>query len=51
MTTASSRGPALRGKALILGSTRSDRDLSASELASLRSHSGQVAPVTIKRRR
>jgi RND superfamily putative drug exporter len=49
------RDPGLRSKdgkyALILGSTRSDRDLSASELASLRSHSGQVAPVTIKRRR
>jgi RND superfamily putative drug exporter len=40
------RNPGLRSKdgkyALILGSTRSDRDLSASELASLRSHSGQV---------
>ena len=40
------RSPGLRSKdgkyALILGSTRSDRDLSASELASLRSHSRQV---------
>ena len=40
------RNPGLRSKdgkyALILGSTRSDRDLSASELASLRSHSKQV---------
>ena len=40
------RNPGLRSKdgkdALILGSTRSDRDLSASELASLRSHSRQV---------
>jgi RND superfamily putative drug exporter len=39
--------PGLRSKdgeyALILGSTKSDRDLSASELASLRSHSSQVA--------
>ena len=40
------RNPGLRSKdgryALILGSTRSDLDLSSSELASLRSHSGQV---------
>jgi RND superfamily putative drug exporter len=40
------RNPGLRSKdgryALILGSTRSDRDLSAPELASLRSHSSQV---------
>jgi RND superfamily putative drug exporter len=40
------RNPGLRSKdgkyALILGSTRSDRDLSASELAGLRSHSSQV---------
>jgi RND superfamily putative drug exporter len=40
------RNPGLRstsGKyALVLGSTRSDRDLSSSELASLRSHSSQV---------
>jgi RND superfamily putative drug exporter len=40
------RNPGLRSKdgryALILGSTRSDRDLSASELASLQSRSGQV---------
>jgi RND superfamily putative drug exporter len=38
--------PGLRSKdgkyALVLGSTRSDRDLSSSELAGLRSHSGQV---------
>jgi len=38
--------PGLRSKdgtyALILGSTRSDHNLSSSELASLRSHSGQV---------
>jgi RND superfamily putative drug exporter len=38
--------PGLRSKdgkyALVLGSTRSDRDLSSSELASLRSHTGQV---------
>jgi RND superfamily putative drug exporter len=38
--------PGLRSKdgtyALILGSTRSDLDLSSSDLASLRSHSGQV---------
>src|SRR5258708_36448572 len=44
------RNPGLRsndGKyALILGSTRSDRDLSSSELASLRSHSTQ-ADVTV----
>src|SRR5215469_3687680 len=40
------RNPGLRSKdgryALILGSTKSDRNLSSSELASLRSHSGQV---------
>ncbi|MBO0787370.1 MAG: MMPL family transporter [Actinobacteria bacterium] len=40
------RDPGLRSKdgkyALILGSTRSDRNLSSSELASLRSHSRQV---------
>ncbi len=40
------RNPGLRSKngsyALILGSTMSDRDLTSSELASLRSHSGQV---------
>ena len=40
------RNPGLRSKdgkyALVLGSTRSDRDLSSSELASLRSHSRQV---------
>ena len=40
------RDPGLRSKdgkyALILGSTRSDHDLSSSELASLRSRSGQV---------
>jgi len=40
------RNPGLRSKdgkyALVLGSTRSDRDLSSSELASLRSHSSQV---------
>src|SRR6516225_103351 len=40
------RNPGLRSKdgtyALILGSTRSDRDLSSAELASLRSHSSQV---------
>jgi len=40
------RNPGLRSRdgkyALILGSTKSDRDLSASELASLRSHSRQV---------
>jgi putative drug exporter of the RND superfamily len=40
------RNPGLRstdGKyALVLGSTKSDRDLSSAELASLRSHSGQV---------
>jgi len=40
------RNPGLRSKdgkyALITGSTRSDRDLSASQLASLQSHSGQV---------
>src|SRR5262245_18055574 len=40
------RNPGLRSKdgtyALILGSIRSDRDLSSSELASLRSHSRQV---------
>jgi putative drug exporter of the RND superfamily len=40
------RNPGLRSKdgkyALVLGSTKSDRDLSASELASLRSHSKQV---------
>src|SRR5215813_3808078 len=40
------RNPGLRSKdgkyALILGSTKSDRDLSSSELASLRSHSSQV---------
>jgi putative drug exporter of the RND superfamily len=40
------RDPGLRSKdgkyALILGSTKSNRDLSSSELASLRSHSGQV---------
>ncbi len=38
--------PGLKSKdgkyALVLGSTRSDRDLSSSELASLRSHTGQV---------
>src|SRR5262249_26827514 len=38
--------PGLRSKdgryALILGSTKSDRDLTSSELAGLRSHSGQV---------
>jgi RND superfamily putative drug exporter len=40
------RNPGLRSKdgtyALVLGSTRSDHDLSSSDLASLRSHSGQV---------
>ena len=40
------RNPGLRSKdgkyALILGSTKSDRDLSSSELAALRSHSRQV---------
>jgi putative drug exporter of the RND superfamily len=40
------RNPGLRSKdgkyALVLGSTRSDLDLSSSELASLRSHTGQV---------
>ena len=40
------RNPGLRSKdgkyALILGSTKSDRSLSSSELASLRSHSSQV---------
>jgi len=40
------RHPGLRSKdgkyALILGNTKSDRNLSSSELASLRSHSGQV---------
>src|SRR5260370_30475631 len=40
------RNPGLRSRdgryALVLGSTRSDHDLSASELASLRAHSGQV---------
>jgi RND superfamily putative drug exporter len=40
------RNPGLRSKdatyALVLGSTRSDRDLSASELAGLRSHNTQV---------
>ena len=40
------RNPGLRSKdghyALVLGSTKSDRDLSSSELASLRSHSRQV---------
>jgi RND superfamily putative drug exporter len=44
------RNPGLRSKdgkyALILGSTKSDRDLSSSELASLRSHSSQ-ADVTV----
>jgi RND superfamily putative drug exporter len=40
------RNPGLRSKdgkyALVLGSTKSDRNLSASELAGLRSHTGQV---------
>src|SRR5499427_8008571 len=40
------RNPGLRSKdgkyAIILGSTKSTRDLSSSELASLRSHTGQV---------
>src|SRR6516164_9748630 len=40
------RNPGLRSKdgryALVLGSTKSDRDLSSSELASLRSHGSQV---------
>src|SRR5215813_12916568 len=40
------RNPGLRSKdgryALVLGSTRSDLNLSSSELASLRSHGGQV---------
>jgi len=40
------RNPGLRSKdgkyALVLGSTKSDRDLSSSELAGLRSHTGQV---------
>jgi len=40
------RNPDLKSKdgkyALVLGSTKSDRDLSSSELASLRSHSAQV---------
>jgi putative drug exporter of the RND superfamily len=40
------RNPGLRSKdgkyALVLGSTKSDRDLSSSELAGLRSHSSQV---------
>jgi putative drug exporter of the RND superfamily len=40
------RNPGLRSRdgtyALVLGSTASDRDLSSSELASLRSHNGQV---------
>src|SRR6266567_2117809 len=40
------RNPGLRSKdgkyALVLGSTKSDRELSSSELASLRSHSKQV---------
>jgi putative drug exporter of the RND superfamily len=40
------RNPGLRSKdgkyALVLGSTKSDRNLSSSELASLRSHTGQV---------
>lgn len=40
------RNPGLRSRdgtyALIVGSTQSDRDLSSSQLASLRSHSGQV---------
>src|SRR6516225_308785 len=40
------RNPGLRSKdgkyALVLGSTKSDRNLSSAELASLRSHSGQV---------
>ncbi|HEU5391052.1 MAG TPA: MMPL family transporter [Streptosporangiaceae bacterium] len=44
------RNPGLRSKdgkyALILGSTKSDRDLSSSELAGLRSHSSQ-ADVTV----
>jgi RND superfamily putative drug exporter len=44
------RNPGLRSKdgkyAIILGSTKSDRDLSSSELASLRSHSSQ-ADVTV----